>query len=59
MLQINEKKIHELETNQRLIESSFQSLRQLKQEFSTINQEAQFNNANIHTFLSTFLPDYR
>ena len=59
LFQTNEKKIHELETKQRIIESSFQNLRQLKQEFSHINQEAQFNNENIHSFLSSFLPDYR
>ena len=59
LFQTNEKKIHELETKQRIIESSFQNLRQLKQEFSYINQEAQFNNENIHSFLSSFLPDYR
>ena len=59
LFQTNEKKIHELETKQRIIESSFQNLRHLKQEFSHINQEAQFNNENIHSFLSSFLPDYR
>ena len=48
-----------MEAKQKLIETSFKSLRQLKQEFGKINQEAQFNNENIHTFLSAFLPDYR
>ena len=42
-----------------MIETSFKSLRKLRQELTTVNSEAQFKNENIHSFLSAFLPDYR
>ncbi len=48
-----------MEAKQRLIESSFQSLRQLRHELTSLNQEAQFNDDKIHSFLAAFLPDYK
>lgn len=48
-----------MESKQRSIENSYRSLRQLRQELTTLNQEAQFNNEKIHSFLAAFLPDYR
>lgn len=54
-----QQKILELEAKQRLIECSFRNLRQLRQELASVDKEAQFNNQQIHQFLSSFLPDYK
>lgn len=48
-----------MQSKQKSIENSYQSLRQLRQELTSLNQEAQFNNEKIHSFLAAFLPDYR
>jgi hypothetical protein len=59
VFQSNQRKILELETKQRLIESSFRNIKQLRQELTSVNKDAQFTNEKIHSFLSTFIPDYR
>ena len=58
-LQRHQRKINDLESKQRQIQSSIRHLRTLKQELTSINKEAQFHNDKIHAFLSAFIPDYR
>lgn len=55
----HKRRIQELEARQKVLECSFRGLRQLRQELVSLNRECEKNEANIHGFLSSFIPEYK